>query len=382
MMHPRHHTIPAPQDEIENVAGPEPRRCSADSEVVRKESIEDLVSFLTEDGTAAASSLAEAPRHTLCTWQAVDELAAAVAMDIGNEDLRRRNASVLAKLRATNGRVRRLRRLPDQWRSHLDALERSFPNFRDVLNYVRAMGALAELHDGVIKLDPMLYDGTPGTGKSTFAEQLAKIVAGGFQRVQMSSAETGAQLGGSAASWANSQAGQVFDLLVNGKEANPVILLDELDKAMLHPGERFSPVGPLYQLLEPSMARTFRDISVPTLEIDASAIVWMATSNDRHLLPAPILSRLLSFDIPLPRPAVAVQVVHSVLRQMADAEPVFARFQLSAEAAAKLAMHGPRAVRSLLRRACGSAAQSACWTVHAHDVPDSRAERAPMGFRA
>lgn len=377
-----HNTSPEPQDGTESPADRLRRRCSADSEVVRIESIEDMFCMPTDTEAAADTGASASPRHMLCTWEAVDELAAAVAMDIGNEDLRKRNTAVLATLRRTNGRFRRLRRLPDAWRTDIDTLERAFPNFGEVLGHVRAMGALAELHDGVIKLDPMLLDGTPGTGKSTFAEQLAKIVAGGFQRIQMSSAETGAQLGGSSATWANSQTGQVFELLVNGRFANPVILLDELDKAMLHPGERFSPVGPLYPLLEPAMARTFRDISVPMLEMDASSIMWLATSNERRLLPEAILSRLHPFDIQLPGAGVALQVVHSVLRQLAQAEPVFARFHLSPDAAAKLARHGPRAVRGLLRRACGNAAQASRWTIHADDVPDGRVERAPMGFRA
>lgn len=377
-----HHITPDPQHNAESPAGPSPVRYGADSEVVRKESIEDQLCVLTDDDLAADAGPAGAPWHALFTWQSVEELAAAVALEIGNEDLRRRNASLLLKLRSTNGRIRRLRCLPDQWRSDIDALERAFPNFGEVLGHVRAMGALAELHDGVIKLDPMLLDGTPGTGKSTFAEQLAKTVAGGFQRIQMSSAETSAQLGGSAASWANSQTGQVFELLVNGKFANPVILLDELDKSMSQPGERFSPVGPLYQLLEPAMARSFRDISVPMLEIDASAIVWLATTNQRQLLPEPILSRLQPFDIQLPGPGVAVQVVHSVLRHLAQAEPVFARFSLNPDAAEKLARHGPRAVRGLLRRACGNAAQASRWAIQADDVPDGRVERTPMGFRA
>jgi predicted phosphodiesterase len=315
------------------------------------ESFDELIEECLTSSPPGGLSVAMDPSHMLCSRQSTADLAAAVELRLGSDELQRRNRTVLKLLSEAGGRVRRLRRLPDGWRANLDSLERSFPNFANVISHVRAMGALAELGDGVVRLDAIVLDGPPGTGKSTFAEGLGEAISGSFVRVAMSAAESGAQLGGSATSWSNSQTGLVFDCLFTGTYANPMVLLDELDKAPTQEGQRHSPIGPLYQLLEPSMARAFRDLSLPMLPIDTSAITWVATTNTRRWLPEPILSRLLPFDIGLPQPDQAVQMVNSVMRGLALAEPALARFKLSAGAAAALAMHTPRAVRGFLRRA-------------------------------
>lgn len=337
----------------------------------------EIPAFLEPDGL---QEQAPDPRYalTLCSPESVEALAMAAV----NDDLQRRNHSLVRHLRAPAGRLRRLRPLPNDWRTELHALERSFPHFGEVLSHVRAMGALAELDVGVLRMDALILDGPPGTGKSTFAEHLGCVIAGGVHRVAMGAAEMGGQLGGSAEMWSNSQTGAVFNALVTGTFANPMFVLDELDKATSDPGVRFSPVAPLHELLEPSMARSFRDLSVPALALDASAIVWVATSNDRHLIPAPIQQRLLPFHIQAPAPHEAVRVLRSVMSRLAESEPVFRRFKLGSDAELKLAAMPPRVMRKLLRRACGNAVQRSSWVVQACDVPDAGPKRLPMGFSA
>ena len=256
-----------------------------------------------------------------------------------------------------DGCVRPLRTLSSTWRSDLDALERAYQNFSELFLYIRAMGALAELSDRVIVMDPILLDGEPGSGKSTIVEELASIVAGGFRRVAMSAAETGAQIGGSASSWSNSTTGAVFDALVNGAWGNPMFLLDELDRSSSD--TRFPPVGPLYQLLEPAMSKTFQDLSVPSLSINASRIMWIASSNDKSRIPEPLRQRLTQFTVPYPSGTESRAVVHSVMNRLALAEPVIALFTMTQDAVTALSKHPPRVMRRLIRIACGKAAQQA-----------------------
>ncbi|MCV2366577.1 AAA family ATPase [Roseateles oligotrophus] len=322
------------------------------------------------------------PVQAICSHDAIHELAKSVELQFGSEDILRRNANLLQKLGVPGGRFRRLRRLPSSWRTDIDELEGAFPNFGDVLDYVRSMASLAELGDGVIRLDALVFDGSPGTGKSIFAEQLASVIAGGFERMQMSTAESGSQIGGSATTWSNSRPGLIFEALINGYYANPLVLLDELDKAPTSSGERFSPIGPLYQLLERPAARTFRDLSVPSLAVDASAVTWVATTNECHLLPAPILSRLYVFDVKLPSASQATRVVRSVMRKLSEEEPTLAKFKLTEDAVSKLATSAPRAMRGLVRRACGQAALASRWTVGPGDVSDAGPKRPSIGFCA
>lgn len=112
----------------------------------------------------------------------------------------------------------------------------------------------------------------------------------------MENAQTGAALSGSAECWANTRTGKVFDALIDDEYANPVFLIDELDKATGHQG--YDLLGPLYQFLERHQAAVFHDESIPDLSIDASHVTWLLTANDLTKVPAPILSRLQILDIP------------------------------------------------------------------------------------
>lgn len=87
----------------------------------------------------------------------VNRDAAAVEARIQDADEKRRK-SAWHKLIASRGEYRKLAPLPEDWRERLDEFERTSPNFGEVIDYLRAMCALAELSDGVLHLDPMLFE--------------------------------------------------------------------------------------------------------------------------------------------------------------------------------------------------------------------------------
>ena len=93
----------------------------------------------------------------------------------------------------------------------------------------------------------------------------------------MSSLTAGWILSGASAQWKNAKPGKVFDALVNGDYANPVIVVDEIDKA--GGDSQYDPLGSLYTLLEHDTACDFVD-EFAEVPIDASDVVWIATAND------------------------------------------------------------------------------------------------------
>lgn len=108
---------------------------------------------------------------------------------------------------------------------------------------------------------------------------------------------------GSSVFWSNSAPGALFTTLLQGAGgrsavANPVILVDEIDKA----GRdlTYDPLGSLYTLLEKRSARRFEDQAVPGLKVDASHVRWIFTANDAAGLPEPIQSRMVTFEIKKP----------------------------------------------------------------------------------
>ncbi len=167
-----------------------------------------------------------------------------------------------------------------------------------------------------VRLPPMLLFGPPGVGKTHFCESLAKVLGVPVRRHPMDQAETSSALLGSDATWGNSRFGLVFDLLGLGDYANPLVILDELDKAQViakSSGGLSSPTGVLHSLLEPISAANVRDISLD-LEMDASQITWIATANYPWWVPETLRSRFKEFLIAPPDARQAIQLARSVVK--------------------------------------------------------------------
>jgi ATP-dependent Lon protease len=209
---------------------------------------------------------------------------------------------------------RKLATLAPTWLLLLDELSERFPNFHAVIEFVRTECIIASMtSQHVVRLPPMMLAGEPGVGKTAFAKDLATFLGGGFYNVAMENAQTGAGLSGSAQYWANSRTGKVFNALIDDDFANPVFLVDELDKATGHSG--YDPLAPLYQFLERHQAAVFHDESIPDLSIDASHITLLLTANDLTKVPEPILSRLQIFDIPAPDAVQARSILKRIFTE-------------------------------------------------------------------
>src|SRR5229473_3486578 len=159
----------------------------------------------------------------------------------------------------------------------MEGLYDELPNFAEVLDDVKKHIALCASSNDCLELPPMLLLGEPGIGKTYFGRRLSQLLSTGFGLCSMSSMTAGWVLSGASSQWKNAKPGKVFETILNGTYANPVIMVDELDKA--GGGNQYDPLGALYMLLERDTAAEFVDefVEVP---IDASGVVWIATAND------------------------------------------------------------------------------------------------------
>jgi ATP-dependent Lon protease len=118
-------------------------------------------------------------------------------------------------------------------------------------------------------------------------------------------------LTGSDKHWGNTSTGLMFEALVLGFSASPVVLLEEIDKAVKV--GRTDPVAPLHSLLEPVSARAITDISV-NFTFHASHVVWIATANESEGVPATIRSRFREFVIEARQGEAAIRAAQAVAR--------------------------------------------------------------------
>src|SRR5437764_5472385 len=161
--------------------------------------------------------------------------------------------------------------------SAVDELYDASPNFARVVDDLRKYLALAVAGNEAVQFTPMLLLGEPGLGKTYFAKKLAHALGTGFDFVSMSSLTAGWVLTGASAQWHNTRPGKVAQTLIEGEYANPVVVLDEVDKA--GGDARYDPMGALYALLERDTAAHFKD-EVMDVEIDASLLLWFAPAHD------------------------------------------------------------------------------------------------------
>ena len=261
----------------------------------------------------------------------------------------------------------------------LDGLYEELPNFHEVLDDLKRQLALCSDSQDALELTPMLLLGPPGVGKTHFARELAQLLGTGMGFVSMSSLTAGWVLSGASSQWKGARPGKVFETLVDGEYANPVMVVDEIDKSA---GEHaYDPLGSLYSLLEHDTAGSFID-EFAEVPIDASQVIWVATANDLRGIPDPILNRVNVFDIEAPDEDAARKIAAKLYRSIRQDHHWGARFvpELDEGVLQALAHCAPREMRRALMCAFGNAKLDGRDSLRPKDLPDMGGRRQPMGF--
>ncbi len=259
-------------------------------------------------------------------------------------------------------------------------LYEELPNFADVLDDIRKQIALAASGADELELTPMLLLGQPGIGKTHFGRRVAALLSTGFGFISMSSMTAGWILSGSSSQWKNAKPGKVFETFLHGQYANPVMMVDEIDKAG---GEtQYDPLGALYSLLEQQTARSFVDEFVE-IPIDASSVFWIATANDSARIPDPILNRMNVYEIAPPDHEASVRIALAIYREIRTAHDWGTAFaeQPENDVLEKLAELSPREMRRAILNAFGNAKLAGRDAITPEDIADHRAgKKGRIGF--
>ncbi len=261
----------------------------------------------------------------------------------------------------------------------MDHLYDDLPNFAEVLDDVRRQLALCEDSRDALEITPLLLLGPPGVGKTHFARALAQLLGTGMGFVSMSSMTAGWVLSGASSQWKGARPGKVFETLVDGQYANPVMVVDEIDKAG---GEHaYDPLGALYSLLEHDTAQSFVD-EFAEVAIDASQLVWVATANDARAIPEPILNRMNVYEVRSPDREAARRIAAKLYHGIRAEHDWGRRFEPEprADVLERVAELAPREMRRAWMTAFGNARLAHRDQVRCADLPDASHKRTAIGF--
>jgi ATP-dependent Lon protease len=241
---------------------------------------------------------------------------------------------------------------PERWERSIAHLRASHPHFEAVTDFVCEHLALSVSSKEPLFVPPIHVWGPPGIGKTHYATDLARALGAPLRRQSMENAQTASLLLGTERHWSNAAPGAVFEEIVLGPYANPVFIIDEIDKAPSR--SAYDPLAALHSLLEPFTASTVRDAGLD-ITFDARLAIYVAASNDPRKVPESLRSRFAEFEIRRPRGELALQIAQVVVRSTVEKLSVPNFSVPDARMACKLAHLDPRSIRKAVQSAVARA---------------------------
>jgi ATP-dependent Lon protease len=167
-----------------------------------------------------------------------------------------------------------------------------------ILEYLATLKLLNDRGRDMIARSPViLFVGLQGVGKTTLSKSIAEALGRKFVRIAMGGIGTPLEIRGKSKAFPEAEPGQIIKALIKSKVRNPVILLDEIEKASGESGLRMDIMAILLELLDPAQNKDFRDhyIDYP---VDLSSVLFICSANNTGTITTALMDRMEVIKMP------------------------------------------------------------------------------------